>query len=227
MAFRKKYQTVLNSKIDLAIIQECENPEKLKTALSKIKHNQIIWHGNNPNKGIAIISFKNVTIKLNKSFNPEFEYILPIKLTVEKRVINLLAIWAMPHPTTNAKSYVGQIWQAIHYYKNLLKEDSILVGDFNSNAFWDNKRKEGNHSDVVDFLQNLQIKSIYHISRKLEHGKERQPTFYLVKNRRKPYHLDYCFVSKSIINSQTKLRIGSYNKWIGFSDHMPVWIDHL
>lgn len=227
MAFRKKYKNVITKRLDLAVIQECENPAKLKTALKNIKHNQIIWHGNNPNKGIAVISFGNLNIELNKSFNPEFEFILPIKLTNGKRVVNLFALWAMPHPTSYSKSYVGQIWQAIHYYKKLLKEESILIGDFNSNSIWDHKRKEGNHSHVVELLEHLQIESLYHQIRNHQHGKESQPTFYLLKNRKKPYHLDYCFVTKSMINRHTKLQIGSYKKWIGLSDHMPIWIDNI
>ena len=64
-----------------------------------------------------------------------------LKLKFNSKEINLFGIWAMPYKSSRAKSYVGQIWRAIHYYSNCLDDDSILIGDFNSNAIWDKKRK--------------------------------------------------------------------------------------
>ncbi len=227
MAFRKKYHTVLSRKIDLAIISECEHKEKLEEVLAKKKYNDIIWHGNNPHKGIAVISFNQVQIKLLDIFNPEFEYVLPIQLTIENRQLNLLAIWAMPNKMTPSKSYVGQIWGAINYYNKLLKQPTLLAGDFNSNTMWDTKRKIGTHTHVVSFLSKYDIHSIYHQLRNLPHGSERQTTLYLLKKKTKPYHIDYCFASSALIISSTTFKIGTYKKWIPYSDHMPIWVENL
>ena len=38
-------------------------------------------------------------------------------------------------------SYIGQVWGAINYYKTILQENSILMGDFNSNRIWDGKER--------------------------------------------------------------------------------------
>ena len=139
MAFRKKFHEVITDDIDLAIIQECENEERLQEELSAIDYNEIIWYGNNVHKGIGIISFNEVHIALKKSFNSKFEYVLPITLSVGKREINLFAIWAMPHKESKARSYVGQVWAAINFYEELLNQETILVGDLNSNKFWDKR----------------------------------------------------------------------------------------
>ena len=46
-------------------------------------------------------------------------------------------------------------------YENLLEnENVILTGDFNSNTIWDRKRRIGNHSDVVEKLEEKNIESI-------------------------------------------------------------------
>ena len=227
MAFRKKYESLISMKPDLLVIQECENESKLQKALDQIDYHQIIWYGKNPNKGVAVISFNNIKIELSPDHNPEYEYVIPIKVKVGRRKINLFAIWAMPHKTDRKKNYVGQIWGAINYYKTELKKNSILIGDFNSNAFWDDKYKIGNHSQVVQFLNERKIYSLYHRQENLNHGDEKDPTIYLLKQKTKPYHLDYCFASSKLISEKTTCEIGKHDDWIKLSDHMPVVVKGL
>ncbi len=227
MAFRKKFESIIKLKPDVLVIQECESHAKLGKHLEEINYNQIIWYGNNPNKGIAILSFNSFGIEINENHNPEFDYIIPIKLKLNQKIINLFAIWAMPHKSQRNKGYVGQIWGAINYYEQELNKESILIGDFNSNAMWDKKRKIGNHTDVVHFLAQKEIHSMYHESHKRNHGGEQDPTLFLLKNKQKPYHMDYCFASATLSSKETTFSIGRYEDWIGLSDHMPIIIDHL
>ena len=227
MAFRKKYEKVMDLNPDLLVIQEAENDTKLKKHLGSINYNQLIWYGNNPNKGVAILSFNKIEIEINSNHNPAFDYIIPLKLKANKKEINLFAIWAMPHKTERKKDYVGQIWGAINYYKKELEKDSILIGDFNSNTFWDKKSRVGNHTDVVNFLNKKNIQSLYHEKFELPHGQEKDPTLYLLKKLAKPYHIDYCFASKNLWTNKTTCEIGLYKDWIKLSDHMPIIIENL
>ncbi len=227
MAFRKKYPKVLDLKPDLLVLQECENELKLKDHLSSLNYNQLIWYGKNPNKGVAVISFNEVNIALNENHNESVEYVVPLKLSINDKEINLFAIWAMPHEESRARSYVGQIWAAINFYSDLLDKDSMLIGDFNSNAIWDHKRKVGNHTQVIDFLNDKDIYSVYHQLTDTDHGQESHPTLYLTKNIDKPYHMDYCCASKSLFSENTSIEIGVYEDWIKLSDHMPVIIDNI
>ncbi len=214
-------------KPDVLVIQECENIEKLKPFLDKINYNNILWYGKNPNKGMAVLSFNHCSIEIKKEFNPDYEYILPIDLKCFNAYTNLFCIWAMPHEKDKKKNYVGQIWGAMNHYKNLLNHPSILIGDFNSNSFWDDKIKQGNHSDLVNLLASKGIKSLYHLRKQIQHGNEKDPTFFLVKNKQKPYHLDYCFTSQNMIINQTKIKVGKYADWIKLSDHMPLIIEKV
>jgi len=227
MAFRKKFMHVLNDSVDLAVIQECEHKDKLTIALQNIPYNDIIWYGDNPHKGIAVISFNDVYIKRKPNFNPEFQYVLPVDVTVNDQRLTLFAIWTMPHKTERQKRYVGQIWGAIHYYKKAFKEASILIGDFNSNAIWDAEYKIGNHSDVVSFLKVFGISSLYHDLHNEAHGEESEPTIYLLKQKSKPYHLDYCFASSSLVTERTSIDVGAIEDWLMYSDHMPVVVRNL
>ncbi len=227
MAFRKKYERIIELKPDLLVLQECEGKEKLEKALEHTGYNQIIWYGENPHKGIAAITFNKLSIKLVENHNPEYQYVLPLTLRQARKQYNLFVIWAMPHKTERKKDYVGQIHGAIHYYESLLDEPSILIGDFNSNAIWDKKRKNNNHSDVVRFLEAKKIRSIYHLKNNINHGLEPEPTLYLLKNKAKPYHMDYCFASQVLIKKVTTMTIGQHKDWIKLSDHMPLVIDSL
>ena len=227
MAFRKKYQRILELKPDLLLLQECENGDKLKETIKELPYNQLFWYGNNKHKGVAAISFNKTTIAKSRSHNSDFEYIIPLLLKTNKGNINLFNVWAMPHKTERQKNYVGQVWGAINHYSRRLNKQSIIIGDLNSNAIWDKKYRVGNHSDVVQLLNKKSIHSIYHRQEKEEHGKEKQPTFYLTKKLEKPYHLDYCFATEDLIGKNTSIKVGKYDEWIELSDHMPIIIDHL
>ena len=226
MAFRKKYQAVVALQPDLLIVIECENEDKLKPALEEINYKEIIWIGDNPHKGIAIIRFGDFAIEPLYPYNPAFKYILPYQLIGKLRV-TLFVIWAMPYKNSPTKSYVGQIWRAIHHYEKELAKPTLLIGDFNSNAIWDAARKTGNYSDVVQFLRTYQIESLYHLRTGESPGKETQPTQFMYRHQDKPYHLDYCFASTSLISGTTTIEVGKYEEWIEYSDHMPIIVENL
>ena len=136
----------------------------------------------------------------------------------------LFAIWANNTQDKN-NQYIEQVWKAINHYDEILNnETTILTGDFNSNKIWDRKHRIGNHSEVVDRLANKNIFSIYHKHYNEEQGKETKPTFYLQRNKNKPYHIDYCFASESLIEKFKEIEIGTYENWIEYSDHSPLFV---
>jgi len=226
MAFRKKWTKILSEEPDLLIIQECENQEKLEPGNLIPKATDFIWEGKNKSKGIGIFSYSQFTLKIHESYTSEYSYVLPIEVKGEYDFI-MLAVWAMPHLTTPSLGYVGQIWRAVNYYQTIINERTIIIGDFNSNIQWDYMRKTGNHSDLVNFLSKRNILSLYHQQNQLAHGKELDPSFFFYKNKEKPYHIDFCFSSTEMINTNTEISIGQYDDWIKLSDHMPLIIDKL
>ncbi len=225
MAFRKKWAKIMAFRPDILVLQECEHPSKYKASQEIPNINEFLWFGENEHKGVGILSFNNFHVKRARNYTPNFKYIIPIKVTGEQK-IDLFAIWAMPDKK-KANSYVGQIWNALQFYKISTRKPTILIGDFNSNAQWDNSRKIGNHSQVVAFLRQKKIESIYHLKTGETPSEERKPTIYLLKKLNKPFHLDYCFASKKMINQETTIQIGSVKDWLEWSDHMPLIIDNL
>jgi endonuclease/exonuclease/phosphatase family metal-dependent hydrolase len=47
----------------------------------------------------------------------------------------------------------------------------------------------------------------------------------MLKNRGRPYHIDYCFVPKSWTAHIRSVDIGTYEAWIKYSDHCPLVVD--
>lgn len=225
MAFRKKAELILQYGPDILIIPECEHPDKLKFPGSVKLPTDIVWYGNNPNKGLGIFSYGDYKLQLLPIHNPNLKTIIPISVTGAAINFTLFAIWAN-NPADKPNQYVGQIWKAIHYYDDLIKsEKTILAGDFNSNTIWDKPRRPGNHSALVNALEAKKIRSVYHHHFGHEHGKEQHATFNLYKNSNKPYHLDYCFASDDFIPKLNNVEIGGYADWKTYSDHLPLIVD--
>ena len=101
-------------------------------------------------------------------------------------------------------------------------KDTVILGDFNSNAKWDSSYSAGAYETFVSALNDKGIVSAYHYTRNERHGEEKTPTFYLYRQKNRTYHIDYCFCDKDKILS---LEIGAYEKWRLHSDHMPLFAE--
>lgn len=224
MAFRKKIHHLAHFKPDLLIIQECEHPDSISFDVLGSRASSAHWFGKNRHKGLGVFSFGDYHLEVCNEHNEDIKSIVPFWLIGPEGRFCLFAIWAF-NPTDPDGTYVTQVWKAInHYWQLLTDNDCILLGDFNSNAIWDRPRRKGNHSDVVNFLKELEIESLYHRVRGEAHGKETSPTFFLYRHLDKTYHLDYCFVSEDLIGKLSSFEIGDAKTWLTLSDHLPVFI---
>ena len=222
MAFRKKAALILQHTPDIAVIQECEHPGKLRFTNGEPQPTDMLWFGENSNKGLGIFSYSAFRLQQHKTYNPALKIIAPVKVFDNNSSFMLYAVWAN-NPADKDGQYVTQVWKALDHYKRIIrKQQTILAGDFNSNTIWDKPRRQGNHSTVVQQLEKKGIRSVYHHHFSQQQGKEAHPTFYLYKNKLKPYHLDYCFASADFIKNLHTVEVGEHRFWSKYSDHMPV-----
>ena len=222
MAFRKKAAVILALKPDILIVPECEHLDKLLFSEGTTKPNDKLWFGTNQHKGLGVFAYGNFTLRLLDTHNPALKMIIPIAVTGGEYDFTLFAVWAN-NPADKDGQYVEQVWKALkHYNISSAGKQVVLAGDFNSNTIWDRKSREGNHSAVVQHLEQKGIYSAYHLHHKQTQGKEAHPTLYLYRHQDKPYHLDYCFVSADIAEKIQSVEIGDYKFWTQYSDHVPV-----
>ena len=222
MAFRKKADHILGFNPDVLIVPECEHPDKLFFSSEIPKPTDVLWFGENQNKGLAIFSYSKYRFKTLDHEVRDFRLIIPIAVTDGQYDFNLFAVWAN-NPKDKDGAYVEQIWKALQCYDHLLTgRKTILAGDFNSNKIWDKKHRLGNHSRLVEFLGGRSIFSTYHLYHKQLQGAELHPTQYMYRHRDKPYHLDYCFASADMVERLHSVEVGDYDTWKKYSDHVPV-----
>ena len=219
-ALRKKFNVLDKFDADLVIIQECEDPSQSKDASYKKWAENFLWTGDNRNKGLGIFARKGIQLIENDWEDNGTKFFISCRINNE---FNVIAAWChgADSPTFG---YIGQLWKYLQVNK-LKMTDSIVAGDFNSNKIWDKWDRWWNHSDVVRELKEIGIESLYHNYYKEEQGSECRPTFYLQKDLKKPYHIDYIFASSSIYEKIESFRVGNIDEWVELSDHVPVFAE--
>lgn len=217
-ALRKKYHLIDNLYADIFVIQECENPSNVGGEYEKWAKNYC-WIGKNKNKGLGIFAEAKINLEQLDWGDNGLQQFLPCRVNDS---FNLIAVWTKQANSPNF-GYIGQLWKYLQLNKSKIAIDPCLIcGDFNSNVCWDEWDRWWNHSDVVRELHEIDIHSVYHLAMKEEQGKESQPTLYLHRKTTKPYHIDYAFASKTLLDIDGTVDIGKHEAWLAHSDHMPL-----
>ncbi len=219
-AFRKKIHLMNSIDADIYIIQECEDPQQSRDIAYKQWARNHLWTGENKNKGLAVFAKESISIQRLCIDSGALKLFLPFIADG----LYFLAVWTKEANSPTFK-YIGQLYKWLQLHKGTIpRENSIVIGDLNSNACWDVWDRWWNHSDVVRELSEIGLNSIYHTQHKVDHGKEPDPTFFLHRNIVKPYHIDYAFLSENLLE-KAALKIGEVSQWLEHSDHLPLIID--
>ena len=201
------------------LIQECEDPSQFDDNYKKWAKNYI-WAGIGKHKGIGVF-LRNAHFTLNKLdyHDGGLQSFLPC--VINENVI-LIAVWTKQSKSHTFR-YIGQFWKYLQIHKKKMEREPIVIcGDFNSNVCWDERHRRCNHSDVVRELEEIGIYSLYHEIMKENQGKESRPTLFMHRKLAKPYHIDYAFISKQLLNADFSLEVGKHEIWLDHSDHMPL-----
>ena len=217
MKFREEYKSLLPFNPDIMVIPECED-------MTIPLQSDSFWEGSQKSKGLGVFTFNDFKIELYKNYSDEFKYIIPLILKNNKQTFHLIAVWTqMVGPKVkNHKNYINQFRLSLDYYKEFLSfKNVIIAGDFNSNLIW-KSGLDKDHQNVINTLSTLNIQSAYHHYFKEEQGKELQPTYYHYHQKKRPFHIDFCFLSNNLLNQLNNVEVGLFDDWIHLSDHVPM-----
>ncbi len=216
-ALRKKFEFLSRLEADIYIVQECEDPERAKDSKYKVWAKNYLWIGDNKNKGLGIFATGAIELQDLKWETDGLKYFLPYRVNNN---FNLIAVWTKSNNSISFR-YIGQFWKYLQIHREHMN-DCVILGDFNSNKIWDENHSICNHSNVVKELEDIGIFSFYHHQFGMPQGAEMHPTFYMQRNRNKPYHIDYLFVPTEVGKRITNFEIGHVDEWLEKSDHLPI-----
>jgi hypothetical protein len=220
MAFTRKWQFLQDLLPDIAVIPECSRRSVELAAKCDFDGR---WFGDNPQKGLGVFVAKPWGIVGSKE--PHNRWIVPLQISGPANFL-LVAVWASQVSKNPKDNYIVQVHRAVTSSPDWFNgQPVVLCGDFNSNAIWDKKRKEGNHSAVVKFFADRNIVSAYHHFFSEEHGHETRPTHYLWHHKNRAFHIDYVFLPKNWATEIREVEVGEYAKWGKLSDHVPLVIN--
>jgi exonuclease III len=219
LALHKKAAALLALKPDIAVIQECARPERWQHAVGA---STALWHGDNPAKGLAVLTFGDWHLEAADRPVADCRLFLPVRVTGPIE-FNLLGVWTKEAANSRRNSYIGQMHIALDFYRDFLaQQGSVVAGDLNSNAIWDLKYPNNNHTQAVVRLAELGMVSAYHVWHRRAHGCEVHMTHR--HNLGKSFHLDYCFVPRAWAQHIGSVQVGG-SKWYKLSDHAPLIVD--
>ena len=215
---------------DILLIQEITYKEYVKI-LYKNQYISSDWYcdGKNSITGIAIFSNKYKIEKLiDNLFYLPFRYIVPYKINELEDINNeyfIYAVWAkekIEYDKLHKFDYTENIVEALEYFEKikLLNSKSIIIGDFNcattKEHSYDSYKKLINIFTELEFINCAKLNEP-----NIEYG------ITYIDTGGKEFTDDYCFISKSIIESNDIFfEIGKKDNWIkdDLSDHCPICV---
>lgn len=211
---------------DVAVVPECS--KHLQTEDDE----SMAWCGRSEWCGLAVIGFGAYDVKRYGRQEIVDEWVMPV--TVKgPTTFRLLAVWAdMTRSTMRAfegtPDPVGPLRRGLRANKQFLRKGpTVVAGDFNNHPRWDAPLQSWNHSYAMADLASFGLHSAYHAHRGIEPGDEaEEPTFYMHKNRTKPYHIDWCFTPTEWAIDD--VQVGGYETYSakgGPSDHAPLIVE--
>jgi exodeoxyribonuclease III len=222
-AFRKKYPLVAELAPDIAVIQECEHPDRIPWKQGR-PPSSVLWFGDKPTKGLGIFSWTNFAIEPIEDYDVSIRYCIPLRVTFPYQ-FQMIAVWAMDHKD-DRHSYSGQVYQAIGIYREFIQAaDTVIIGDFNSSQKTTPKSRMGNHSIITQDLHDLWLVSAYHQHHFEHHGKETRWTFYKGRKSERRTHIDYAFIPTRWLRRLVNVQLGDPKTWLVNSDHCPVIVE--
>jgi hypothetical protein len=114
------------------------------------------WIGASPNKGLSVAAFSDWELRIDESYDPGYQWVMPLHLT-GPRHIRILAVWDMNHRGNGHQSarQLGACRASIPHYEQFLSGDADLVlisGDFNNSVYWDKPTKRAKFGDFMHQL---------------------------------------------------------------------------
>jgi exodeoxyribonuclease-3 len=211
--------------LTLLVLSEVASPAVLQAKVRQVHELPVVWVGDNPHKGLAVISFTGSKLVLDASCRNTNQYIAPVHVN-GKYPFRLLAVWDHNDRKEGLNKKPGPLLRALDDSAEFCEDnDFVVAGDFNNNPLWDKSNGPNNMTRIVDELLKRELVSLYHHKTGERFGSEGCATYW--HYRKHPHHIDYIFVPRSWLSKLVSFDVGTFEEWCltGLSDHAPLIAD--
>jgi exodeoxyribonuclease-3 len=185
------------------------------------------WVGDTGARGLAVASFGTTFDQLD---NREGTGSLSIAGTTGAGT-GVLGIWALP--ANRGQRYGPEVTAAIDAHADWLRDvPSIIAGDLNLAPLLLEDARNGVLQHLFSQLDSLGYVSAYHHTSGEVYGSETRHTYFHHWKKNAPFHIDHCFLHRSLLPQLQTLELGTFEKWVdrsgdidGYSDHVPLIVD--
>ncbi len=141
----------------------------------------------------------------------------------------VLGIWTCP----KSGPYGPEAAASISAYREFLTEQPCIVaGDFNVSPNGNEDLRTGVLRGIFDDLADLGYTSAYHHFTGTPFGDETHATYFHRYHQDEPFHIDFVFMHRELIERLSAVRVGTFEDWVagtpelaGHSDHVPLIVD--
>ena len=213
-----KWDHLVGLRPDVAILPEVSRaPKRLQADLFGSEPPFWHWVGANPAKGLAVATWGSRSGTLAAEPGGRWS------VGVRWGKVVVLGIWSCP---TNGRYWL-EVERSLEAHVRWLArrgQHAIVAGDFNVEMRVGSERRSAGMSRLFSRFAELGLISAYHHQRGQPFGLADEPTYYHYGHRERPFHIDFCFLSKGLLERLQSVEVGSYETWIesGLSDHVPV-----
>ncbi|MBR4219302.1 MAG: endonuclease/exonuclease/phosphatase family protein [Bacteroidales bacterium] len=208
----KKINQIFARGADIYVLPEIASPQSNHIPDTFLQ----IWEGVYENKGLGIVYKTNIDCVLPSWYNKQHKYIIP--LIIDNNWL-LIAAWPTVHDGDN-KTYPQILMDALIEYKEFLQTyPTLITGDFNCFIGQSGVNQQtGRFEDIIAFLEQFNIKSLYHTRTGEKFGSESQCTYHHMFSENSRFFLDYTFSNIPCFAYELE------KQWNQMSDHHPQMI---
>jgi exodeoxyribonuclease III len=222
MALRHKFEALLSLRPDVAIIQECAEPDGDTDRGWRPAYHDADWIGFNAQKGLGIFTFGDLTLRRHAAYAERFSLYLPVEISGPCR-FNLLGVWVadarkIPPGATNDPL------RAIGFYRPFLATaPAVVAGDFNRlPQQMSTRSKEYPGASVVEMLADARLVNADTAMSDASGQDALHRTHYHQRHSSRGFVVDYLYIPAAERTRLTAFEVGDPHDWLRWSDHVPL-----
>lgn len=208
---------VLNS--DICIVPEAlEAHSKVLDAANYNVH----WHGDDGKRGLLIAAKRSWSIDVVQTASRRHMVLASVRR--EDISVSVIGVWAM----RGLDGYTGAVRDGLDALLPLVarSENVFCAGDFNASPVFDVQLPAAQRfGEISERLHEAGLTSLWHHRSGEAFGSETCATYHHQWKSGQPFHIDFAFASKALIDRCRSFEIGKFDPWCQSSDHMPLIAD--